>query len=134
MRRARPTRAWRMKNPRFVHPRVRDGGSLATPKQKARVPSLRRALLARVDRSPGLRLPRSPSRGIPSGMVERANRDSLGPLTVAGPRRIRTGFRDAPPAARQFLRHAECTSVVDRTQARFAVADFTAMETKGPVR
>lgn len=34
----------------------------------------------------------------PSGWLESAFRVGLGPFTVAGPRRILTGFRDGPPA------------------------------------
>ena len=49
-------------------------------------------------RSPGSRPPNSPSRTKgSSGCLELAFRGSLGPLTVAGPRRILTGFRDDPP-------------------------------------
>ena len=43
-------------------------------------------------------LPAFPGVGTPSGMGGQAFRDVLGPLTVAGPRRIHTGFRVDPPA------------------------------------
>jgi hypothetical protein len=41
-----------------------------------------------------------PDRKGSSGWMESAFRDDLGPFTVAGPRRIRTGFRNAPPPRR----------------------------------
>jgi hypothetical protein len=48
----------------------------------------------------------SPSQnGVPSqwhngaGNAERLPQGMLGPLTVAGPRRLCTGFRDVPPAS-----------------------------------
>src|SRR5881394_2009444 len=82
-----------MKKPPFVHPKGERRGSVGHGETKKPASlSFEGRFLARVDRSPDSRLPRSPSRDVPSGIVERAKTETRSGLSQW---RGRAGFAPA---------------------------------------